>query len=231
MMIVVLLMSSCLFLFVSYQLYLRLLVEKLDSEDRTLKRKINFYKYQKNSRLMIYLLFSVCLLSVLLLGIVYTYYQLNQRNIRMEQRIERLAQGQATQGDKIKKQAIKKTALNQFPWKQAVSAESAAVLTNYELQLAREWRPYLGETSITMIRSEKTQTLTLSVFSVGLSYPEFQTAQDNILALIATLNSVKEITMIDFNFTYRDQEQTLVKSIDTYARETLETNLEPVVIS
>ena len=41
---------------------------------------------------MIYLLFSVCLLSVLLLGIVYTYYQLNQRNIRMEQRIERLAQ-------------------------------------------------------------------------------------------------------------------------------------------
>ena len=55
MMIVVLLMSSCLFLFVSYQLYLRLLVEKLDSEDRTLKRKINFYKYQKNSRLMIYL--------------------------------------------------------------------------------------------------------------------------------------------------------------------------------
>ena len=82
-----------------------------------------------------------------------------------------------------------------------------------------------------MIRSEKTQTLTLSVFSVGLSYPEFQTAQDNILALIAALNSVKEITMIDFNFTYRDQEQTLVKSIDTYARETLETNLEPVVIS
>mgnify|MGYP003176161334 CR=1 FL=1 len=218
MMIVVLLMSSCLFLFVSYQLYLRLLVEKLDSEDRTLKRKINFYKYQKNSRLMIYLLFSVCLLSVLLLGIVYTYYQLNQRNIRMEQRIERLAQGQATQGDKIKKQAIKKTALNQFTWKQAVSAESAAVLTNYELQLAREWRPYLGETSITMIRSEKTQTLTLSVFSVGLSYH-------------AALNSVKEITMIDFNFTYRDQEQTLVKSIDTYARETLETNLEPVVIS
>ena len=224
MMIVVLLMSSCLFLFVSYQLYLRLLVEKLDSEDRTLKRKINFYKYQKNSRLMIYLLFSVCLLSVLLLGIVYTYYQLNQRNIRMEQRIER-------QGDKIKKQAIKKTALNQFPWKQAVSAESAAVLTNYELQLAREWRPYLGETSITMIRSEKTQTLTLSVFSVGLSYHEFQTGQDNIVALIAALNSVKEITMIDFNFTYRDQEQTLVKSIDTYARETLETNLEPVVIS
>ena len=217
MMIVVLLMSSCLFLFVSYQLYLRLLVEKLDSEDRTLKRKINFYKYQKNSRLMIYLLFSVCLLSVLLLGIVYTYYQLNQRNIRMEQRIERLAQGQATQGDKIKKQAIKKTALNQFPWKQAVSAESAAVLTNYELQLAREWRPY--------------QTLTLSVFSVGLSYHEFQTGQDNIVALIAALNSVKEITMIDFNFTYRDQEQTLVKSIDTYARETLETNLEPVVIS
>ena len=188
MMIVVLLMSSCLFLFVSYQLYLRLLVEKLDSEDRTLKRKINFYKYQKNSRLMIYLLFSVCLLSVLLLGIVYTYYQLNQRNIRIEQRIERLAQGQATQGDKIKKQAIKKTALNQFPWKQAVS-------------------------------------------SVGLSYHEFQTGQDNIVALIAALNSVKEITMIDFNFTYRDQEQTLVKSIDTYARETLETNLEPVVIS
>ena len=153
MMIVVLLMSSCLFLFVSYQLYLRLLVEKLDSEDRTLKRKINFYKYQKNSRLMIYLLFSVCLLSVLLLGIVYTYYQLNQRNIRMEQRIERLAQGQATQGDKIK-QAIKNS-LKSVSWKQAVSAESAAVLTNYELQLAREWRPYLGETSITMIRSEK----------------------------------------------------------------------------
>ncbi|ADX79470.1 hypothetical protein EF62_1224 [Enterococcus faecalis 62] len=82
-----------------------------------------------------------------------------------------------------------------------------------------------------MIRSEKTQTLTLSVFSVGLSYHEFQTGQDNIVALIAALNSVKEITMIDFNFTYRDQEQTLVKSIDTYARETLETNLEPVVIS
>lgn len=38
MMIIVLLMSSCLFLFVSYQLYLRLLVEKLDSEDRTLKK-------------------------------------------------------------------------------------------------------------------------------------------------------------------------------------------------
>lgn len=57
---------------------------------------------------MIYLLFSVCLLSVLLLGIVYTYYQLNQRNIRMEQRIERLAQGQATQGDKIKNKRLKK---------------------------------------------------------------------------------------------------------------------------
>ena len=64
----------------------------------------------------------------------------------------------------------------------------------------------------------------------SLSYHEFQTGQDNIVALIAALNSVKEITMIDFNFTYRDQEQTLVKSIDTYARETLETNLEPVVI-
>ena len=102
---------------------------------------------------MIYLLFSVCLLSVLLLGIVYTYYQLNQRNIRMEQRIERLAQGQTTQGDKIKNKRLK-TALNQFPWKQAVSAESAAVLTNYELQLAREWR-YLSERGITMIRSEK----------------------------------------------------------------------------
>ena len=63
---------------------------------------------------MIYLLFSVCLLSVLLLGIVYTYYQLNQRNIRIEQRIERLAQGQATQGDKIKNKRLK-TALNQFP--------------------------------------------------------------------------------------------------------------------
>ncbi len=59
----------------------------------------------------------------------------------------------------------------------------------------------------------------------------FKQAEDNIVALIAALNSVKEITMIDFNFTYRDQEQTLVKSIDTYARETLETNLEPVVIS
>ena len=60
-----------------------------------------------------------------------------------------------------------------------------------------------------MIRSEKTQTLTLSVFSVGLSYHEFQTGQDNIVALIAALNSVKEITMIDFNFTYRDESKPL----------------------
>ena len=77
----------------------------------------------------------------------------------------------------------------------------------------------------------KNTNLDTVCFSVGLSYHEFQTYQDNIVALIAALNSVKEITMIDFNFTYRDQEQTLVKSIDTYARETLETNLEPVVIS
>ena len=94
----------------------------------------------------------------------------------------------------------------------------------------REWQPFFGESNVAIMLSQKTETMTIAVFSTVLTYSDFQTAEKNVETFIKELQPIKEITMIDFTFTYRDKSSKLSKQSIVYSRNTKEDNLEKVAL-
>lgn len=220
-----------LFLFFSYQLYVRFQLESLDSDSPKMKRKINFYKYQENNRSLLFLMIAAILFCVILFGILYTQHSLNKENKDLEFQIEEIKDaGKGMSGAEIESYEENSLKLTKFPWKKIVESRDAKALDNYELQLIRDWQPFFGESNVAIMISQKTETLTVSIFSTALTFNDFQTAEKNIETVIKELQSVKEITMIDFNFTYRDKSNKLSKQSNVYTRETKDSNLEKVVL-
>lgn len=222
-----------LFLFFCYQLYVRFQLESLDSDSPKMKRKINFYKYQENNRSLLFLMIAAIIFSLILLGILYNQDALRKDNKDLELKIEEIkdAKGSAISGAEIESYQQDALKLTEFPWKKIVESRDAQALDNYELQLIRDWQPFFGETNIAIMISQKTETLTISVFPTALSFADFQTAEKNIETFVNELQPVKEITMIDFNCTYRDQTNKLSKQSFVYSRESKDVNLEKVVLS
>ncbi|WYJ96195.1 hypothetical protein DOK67_0000459 [Enterococcus sp. DIV0212c] len=219
-----------LFLFFSYQLYVRFQLESLDSDSPKMKRKINFYKYQENNRSLLFLMMAAIIFCLILFGILYNQDTLRKDNKDLELKIEEIkdARGGASSGAEIESYKENSLKLTEFPWKKVVESRDAQALDNYELQLLRDWQPFFGEANVAIMISQKTETLTVSVFPTSLTFNDFQTAEKNIETFIKELQPVKEITMIDFNFTYRDKTNKLSKQSIVYARESKETNLESV---
>ncbi|OJG98436.1 hypothetical protein RV18_GL003337 [Enterococcus termitis] len=220
-----------LFLFFSYQLYVRFQLESLDSDSPKMKRKINFYKYQENNRSLLFLMIAAIIFCLIFLGILYNQNTLRKDNKDLELKIEEIkdARGE-TSGTEIESYKENTLKLAEFPWNKVVESRDAQALDNYELQLIRDWQPFFGETNVAIMISQKTETLTLSVFPTALTYSDFQTAEKNIETFIKELQSVKEITIIDFNFTYRDKSSKLSKQSIVYSRESKEGNLEKVAL-
>ncbi|MBO0439949.1 hypothetical protein [Candidatus Enterococcus ikei] len=219
-----------LFLFFSYQLYVRFQLESLDSDSPKMKRKINFYKYQENNRSLLFLMMAAIIFCLILFGILYNQDTLRKDNKDLELKIEEIkdARGGASSGAEIESYKENSLKLTEFPWKKVVESRDAQALDNYELQLLRDWQPFFGEANVAIMISQKTETLTVSVFPTSLTFNDFQTAEKNIETFIKELQPVKEITMIDFNFTYRDKTNKLSKQSFVYARESKEANLESV---
>lgn len=219
-----------LFLFFSYQLYVRFQLESLDSDSPKMKRKINFYKYQENNRSLLFLMIAAIIFCLILFGMLYNQDSLRKDNKNLELKIEEIkdARGGAS-GAEIESYKENSLKLSEFPWKKVVESRDAQALDNYELQLLRDWQPFFGEANVAIMISQKTETLTISVFPTALTFNDFQTAEKNIEPFIKELQSAKEITMIDFNFTYRDQTNKLSKQSIVYTRESKDSNLEKVV--
>ncbi|MDA9471743.1 hypothetical protein [Enterococcus sp. 5H] len=221
-----------LFLFFCYQLYVRFQLESLDSDSPKMKRKINFYKYQENNRSLLFLMIAAIIFSLILLGILYNQDALRKDNKDLELKIEEIkdTKGSAVSGAEIESYQQDALKLTEFPWKKIVESRDAQALDNYELQLIRDWQPFFGETNVAIMISQKTETLTISVFPTALSFNDFQTAEKNIETFVNELQPVKEITMIDFNCTYRDQTNKLSKQSFVYSRESKDVNLEKVAL-
>lgn len=221
-----------LFLFFCYQLYVRFQLEGLDSDSPKMKRKINFYKYQENNRSLLFLMIAAIIFSLILLGILYNQDALRKDNKDLELKIEEIkdTKGSAVSGAEIESYQQDALKLTEFPWKKIVESRDAQALDNYELQLIRDWQPFFGETNVAIMISQKTETLTISVFPTALSFKDFQTAEKNIETFVNELQPVKEITMIDFNCTYRDQTNKLSKQSFVYSRESKDVNLEKVAL-
>ncbi|MFD1900592.1 hypothetical protein GQR36_12460 [Enterococcus termitis] len=196
-----------------------------------MKRKINFYKYQENNRSLLFLMIAAIIFCLIFLGILYNQNTLRKDNKDLELKIEEIkdARGE-TSGTEIESYKENTLKLAEFPWNKVVESRDAQALDNYELQLIRDWQPFFGETNVAIMISQKTETLTLSVFPTALTYSDFQTAEKNIETFIKELQSVKEITIIDFNFTYRDKSSKLSKQSIVYSRESKEGNLEKVAL-
>lgn len=222
---------AILFLFFSYQLYVRFQLESLDSDSPKMKRKINFYKYQENNRSLLFLMIAAIIFCLILFGILYNQDALRKDNKDLELKIGEIkdARGGAS-GAEIESYKENSLKLTEFPWKKVVESRDAQTLDNYELQFLRDWQPFLGEANVAIMISQKTETLTISVFPTALTFSDFQTAEKNIETFINELQPVKEITMIDFNFTYRDKTNKLSKKSIVYTRESKESNLEKVVL-
>lgn len=221
-----------LFLFFCYQLYVRFQLESLDSDSPKMKRKINFYKYQENNRSLLFLMIAAIIFSLILLGILYNQDALRKDNKDLELKIEEIkdTKGSTASGAEIESYQQDALKLTEFPWKKIVESRDAQALDNYELQLIRDWQPFFGETNVAIMISQKTETLTISVFPTALSFNDFQTAEKNIETFVNELQPVKEITMIDFNCTYRDQTNKLSKQSFVYSRESKDVNLEKVAL-
>ncbi|WP_430602409.1 hypothetical protein IGJ02_002757 [Enterococcus sp. DIV0724b] len=222
---------AILFLFFSYQLYVRFQLESLDSDSPKMKRKINFYKYQENNRSLLFLMIAAIIFCLILFGILYNQDALRKDNKDLELKIGEIkdARGGAS-GAEIESYKENSLKLTEFPWKKVVESRDAQTLDNYELQFLRDWQPFFGEANVAIMISQKTETLTISVFPTALTFSDFQTAEKNIETFINELQPVKEITMIDFNFTYRDKTNKLSKKSIVYTRESKESNLEKVVL-
>ncbi|WP_244148228.1 hypothetical protein [Enterococcus rotai] len=196
-----------------------------------MKRKINFYKYQENNRSLLFLMIAAIIFCLLFLGILYNQDTLRKDNKDLELKIEEVKDARGTaSGAEIESYKENSLKLAEFPWKKVVESRDAQALDNYELQLLRDWQPFFGEANVAILISQKTETLTVSVFPTALTFSDFQTAEKNIETFIKELQPVKEITMIDFNFTYRDKTNKLSKKSIIYTRESKDNNLEKVTL-
>lgn len=205
-----------------YQLYIRLKISKIDSSNSKMKKKINFYKNKAIKRSVFLLMLSVCLLSAISITVVYRQNSLIQENKKLYEKID---QASDVTIDKYQENLLK---LTSFPWEKVLESTDVQTLNNYEIQLSREWEPFFGESNISMIVSQKTKTLTVSIFPKLLSFDNFQIVEQNTEMFIQELQSVKSITMIDFNFTYRNEQNNLNKKSIIYSRETKDSELKKI---
>lgn len=222
-------MVALLLMFFSYQLYVRAQLETLDSDNPKMKRKINFYKHQENNRSLIFLMIGIVLICFVLAGIFYNQSILRKDIKDLELKFEEVKTSDEASAtiavESYKENTLK---LAEFPWDKVVETRDATALTNYEIQLSRDWQPFFGEISVTILKSNNTKSLTLSVFSSSLRNQEFETAKKNVEIFAKELAPAKEITMLDFNFTYRDKTNTLSKKAIVYSRPSKEGNLERI---
>lgn len=218
-MFILILLILIIFLII-YQLYIRLKISKIDSSNSKMKKKINFYKNKAIKRSVFLLILSVCLLSVISMIIVYRQDSLMQENKKLYEKIDQAGDVTVSQ---YQENLLR---LTEFPWERVVESNDIQTLSNYEIQLSREWEPFFGESSISMIVSQKTNTLTISIFPKLLSFDNFQIIEQNTEMFIKELQSVKSITMIDFNFTYRNEQDNLDKKSVIYSRETKDSELK-----
>jgi hypothetical protein len=220
-----------LLLFLSYQLYIRFQLESLDSDSPKMKRKINFYKYQENNRSLLFLMIAAIIFCLILFGMLYTQNALRRNNKELEIRINELTEQRgnaaATEIESYKVNALK---LSDFPWEKVVKSRDTQALDNFELQLIRDWQPFFGESNIAIAVGQKSQTITLSVFPTTLAFKDYQTAKKNVEKFIEELQSVKELTMIDFNFTYRTKANKLSKQSIVYSKNSKEEGLTKVAL-
>ncbi|OEH84124.1 hypothetical protein BCR26_00120 [Enterococcus rivorum] len=229
MMIVMVILVALLLAFFSYQLYVRVQLESLDSDNPKMKRKINFYKHQENNRSLIFLMAGTVMFSLLFAGVFYNQNVLRQETKDLELKVEEIKSSGAGSSsitvESYKENALK---LTEFPWNKVVESRDATALTNYEIQLSRDWQPFFGEINATILKSNNTKSLTLSIFSSSLRDQGFETAEKNVEVFAKELAPIKEITMLDFNFTYRDKTNTLSKKAIVYSRPSKEGNLEKI---
>lgn len=158
-------LTVLLFLFFSYQLYVRFQLESLDSDSPKMKRKINFYKHQENNRSLLFLMIAAIIFCLILLGILYNQNTLRKDNKDLEFKIEEISDARGvTSGTGIENYKENTLKLGEFSWKKVIESRDAKTLDNYELQFMREWQPFFGESNVAIMISQKTETMTIAVF-------------------------------------------------------------------
>lgn len=99
--------------------------------------------------------------------------------------------------------------ISTFPWSELVKTDEekgseTGEKTEYETQLAEKLKPFVGDCMVTISQNHSEPSVSVFVMSLGLSTDAFQTAQENVQAMIEDLNPVKEVTVIQFSFSYGD---------------------------
>ncbi|WP_314064091.1 hypothetical protein [uncultured Vagococcus sp.] len=117
--------------------------------------------------------------------------------------------------DELKKYKGDSWDISQFSWENVLKNESGTQL-DYEIALSKKLMPYIGENNVTIIRGT---SLTLSIFAVGLTIEQFTKAQENLPSLIADLNKVPQISIVDFTFTYYNDKGEYQKVSQLYYQE------------
>ena len=114
-------LTVLLFLFFSYQLYVRFQLESLDSDSPKMKRKINFYKHQENNRSLLFLMIAAIIFCLILLGILYNQNTLRKDNKDLEFKIEEISDARGgTSGTGIENYKENSLKLGEFSWKKVI---------------------------------------------------------------------------------------------------------------
>lgn len=218
-----------LLIFFGYQLYERYQLDNLDSDSQELRNKLIVYKYQRNHWLLTTLLIGFLIMGALLIGILYRQQSLITENQQLKKEMNRLLQHSSQTSTVQTFQGNEKT-VQTFPWQQLVKNDSMKTLKAYEVQLAKAWQPFLGNTTITILKSQRTEAITLSLFSSLLTVHDYQIVLENINQFVQTLNSVKQVTMIDFHLMYADDSENWDKQSLVFSRPSQGAMLEEVVL-
>lgn len=217
-MIVMLLIVILLLAYIGYQLFLRLELDGLRGDSPKMRRKISIYKNRQNSRHISVLLIVLIVVGILIIGLIYNQYVLRNEIKELEAKIENVDVTDGNSAMAVEEYKQDSLKLTEFPWDKVLTAADSASLTKYEIQLANEWKPYFGDLNITIIKSDATGTMTISAAAASLSNDGYKIARQNAEKFVKELNAVEQVTMIDFNFTYRNESNNLTKDYQVYSK-------------
>ena len=105
--------------------------------------------------------------------------------------------------------------IDQFDWNEIVKNESPTQV-GHEIELSKKLLPFVGENNVSIVKGS---SLTISVFAVGLSLAQYEAAIENIPTLIADINKVAQVSIVDFTFTYYDSKDDYKKDNKMFYQE------------
>lgn len=218
-MITGILIAGLIICFLGYRLFINYQASQIQSEDSLFLRKMSVFQRKQTQDNVRY---SMLILLIILAAMSIGSWQINrleQQSSSLQEEIDALVKKDVQKEEAVSVYQTNEQFMTAFPWSRLVEEQEASYIQKMELQLAKDWEPYLGSATVLLVISEKTNTMTVSFFSAPLEEADYQQALDNVELMMADLQQVEEIMAIDFHFTYKDDNLYASKETMVYTRD------------